>query len=283
MNDVHLTIGALSKATEVPINTLRTWERRYGFPNGARTDGGHRLYPPDVVDHVRLVVRALDAGMRPAQVLPASADALRTLLGGAAAPTLTDPVEVWLEATRKLDGTTLIRGFSTESARLGLPTFLDQRAIPFLTRVGEEWCAGHLRVLHEHFASARLEDFLAGKWRPLSDASVGTPVVCATLPGDHHHLSLHMAAAVLAVSGWRVVYLGADAPVLEIADAAKQVSAELIVVSVGASTPDAAGHLRALRAATDVRIVIGGRGAPEVEGVERLARMTELSEAAGVG
>ncbi len=36
-------IGIVARMTGVPENTLRVWERRYDFPQSARTEGGHRL------------------------------------------------------------------------------------------------------------------------------------------------------------------------------------------------------------------------------------------------
>ena len=39
-----LTIGDLAHRTGVPISTLRSWERRYGFPEPRRQRGGHRRY-----------------------------------------------------------------------------------------------------------------------------------------------------------------------------------------------------------------------------------------------
>ena len=42
MNDKRrqLSIGAVSKATGVPVETLRTWERRYGVPSPGRSAMG---------------------------------------------------------------------------------------------------------------------------------------------------------------------------------------------------------------------------------------------------
>lgn len=39
-----LTIGDLAHRTGVPVSTLRSWERRYGFPEPHRQPGGHRRY-----------------------------------------------------------------------------------------------------------------------------------------------------------------------------------------------------------------------------------------------
>jgi len=46
-----LTIGSLSRATGIPVETLRTWERRYQYPRPVRKPSGHRLYPLDSVAH----------------------------------------------------------------------------------------------------------------------------------------------------------------------------------------------------------------------------------------
>lgn len=281
-----LSIGALSRATGVPINTLRTWERRYGVPVGQRTEGGHRLYPAGTVEHVRLVVRALDAGHRPAQVLPVSVEQLRQLVAGAASRPLVPggPIEAWIAAARALDGNALQRGFAEEAARLGLPAFVEARAIPFLRRLGEAWCAGELRVAHEHFASARLEDFLAGWWRPLADSASGPPVVCATLSGDHHTLGLHLAAALLAASGRRLLFLGPDTPTEDIVVGADQAGAPAIVVSVGSSVAEPERRIAELRDALPPRVglFVGGPGAPNaVEGVTVVSDLPRLVELVG--
>jgi len=63
-DDATLSIGAVSRATGIPTSTLRTWERRYGFPDPARTESGHRRYTPSVVSHLELLARAIDAGHR---------------------------------------------------------------------------------------------------------------------------------------------------------------------------------------------------------------------------
>lgn len=41
-----LSIGDLSRATGIPIGTLRSWESRYGFPAPRRLESGHRRHDP---------------------------------------------------------------------------------------------------------------------------------------------------------------------------------------------------------------------------------------------
>jgi DNA-binding transcriptional regulator YiaG len=43
--DVELPIAAVERDTGLSKDTLRVWERRYGFPQPARDGAGERLYP----------------------------------------------------------------------------------------------------------------------------------------------------------------------------------------------------------------------------------------------
>ncbi|MFB6352102.1 MAG: MerR family transcriptional regulator [Bradymonadaceae bacterium] len=79
-NDASLSIGAVSRATDIPAATLRTWERRYGFPDPARNDAGHRRYTPEDIDRLRLIARAVDRDHRPSDVVPMQMGRLRALL-----------------------------------------------------------------------------------------------------------------------------------------------------------------------------------------------------------
>ena len=80
-----LSIGALSRATGVAVETLRTWESRYGFPVPERKPSGHRVYPLSAVPRLRRIAQALALGHRAGQVVAASDGALGQLLAAAPA------------------------------------------------------------------------------------------------------------------------------------------------------------------------------------------------------
>ena len=83
MKEKTISIGAVSTATGIPISTLRTWERRYGFPMAERSEGGQRLYNVDIIRHLRLVNDALKQGFRPKQVMTMPLEELQNLVGTA--------------------------------------------------------------------------------------------------------------------------------------------------------------------------------------------------------
>lgn len=269
-----LSIGALANATGVPVETLRTWERRYGFPTPVnRTGGSHRRYAADTIARVCSIVRALELGHRPSAVMGLETDELRRLLGAAALETSPSPSEAgdgrviarWLEHSRNMDGDSLIGDFQRTLANMSALEFLARHVGPYLRAMGEAWAGGELRVSQEHYASERVREFLNAQWLGLAGAARGArrAVVLATPPGEQHTLGLHMAAWVVALAGVRVVFLGASTPIPEVAFAVEHYRASGVLLSVAAGY---AGDLRAQREElarllpAGVAVVAGGEG-----------------------
>ncbi len=87
--DTSLTIGELARRTDLPVATLRAWERRHGYPQPFRLPSGHRRYDEAAVSVLRQAAERRRAGMPVAQALersgarPSSAvHSVRSLLGG---------------------------------------------------------------------------------------------------------------------------------------------------------------------------------------------------------
>ena len=81
---VTLSIAAVERDTGLSKDTLRVWERRYGFPNPQRDTLGERSYPFDQVERLRTIKRLLDAGHRPGRVVSmplVDLDRLTTTMG----------------------------------------------------------------------------------------------------------------------------------------------------------------------------------------------------------
>ena len=282
-------IGALSTATGVSSETLRTWERRYGVPVAGRSDGGHRLYPATAIDHIRLIVEAQAQGIRASQATRLRISELRelTMKGGSSgrllrlvpsvtstvapvtAATADTPAAVphhpsgsSLEAMRRFDRLGFDARLMAELARRGTLNFMESFIRPLLFEIGEAWLRGEISEAHEHFASEAIRDALGELWRR-TPASVDAPVaLLSTLPGEHHDLGLHMAAVVCVQAGCRLVFLGRSTPVKSIARAARDSGASWVVVSVSSATQG--GEARILLAqlrselAHEVSLLAGG-------------------------
>ncbi len=289
-----LTIGALSTATGIPVDTIRTWERRYGYPLPERKPSGHRVYALSTVPRLRRVAQAIARGHRAAEVLPATESALEVLLASLP-PAITesgvprtdaasgmlmpaDATEV-LQWIRGFDAERLKRWFQTDWARLGPLQFLEYRAAAFLRAVGDAWAAKELEVRHEHFASAVLGDFLRSVRQPLEDRARGPIAALATLPGELHGLGLEMAALVFALADWRPLILGVDTPIDQIAALTEEVPIAVVALScVEPQDSRRTAQVRALRRRLPrhLPLVVGGSGAPDVAGTVNLPDLPAL-------
>ena len=65
-------IGRVERETGLAKDTLRVWERRYGFPKPLRDGNGERVYPPEQVEKLRVIRRLMDGGMRPGKLVGAT-------------------------------------------------------------------------------------------------------------------------------------------------------------------------------------------------------------------
>jgi len=271
----RLSIGALARATGIPVETLRTWESRYGFPVPERKPSGHRLYSLASVARLRRIAEALAHGHRAGEVVAAPDEALAELLkstAGAQPPrhTLpTGPIEIpeLLAAVESFDAARLMRLLLADWARLSPIDFIDTRIGPLLREVGLAWEAGRLEVRHEHFLSERVADALRSLRLPFEERAHGPLVILATLPGEPHGLGLQMAALIACWAGCRVLLLGTEMPPHEIVALAKDMQAGAVALSLSLASrgPRANSQIRSLREKLPRRIalVVGGAGAPE--------------------
>lgn len=77
---VVLSIAAIERDTGLSKDTLRVWERRYGFPVPMRDSQGERSYPLDQLQRLRAIKRLIDGRHRPGRVVCLDAGELERLL-----------------------------------------------------------------------------------------------------------------------------------------------------------------------------------------------------------
>jgi methanogenic corrinoid protein MtbC1 len=282
----YLSIGGLSRATGVPIETLRTWEARYGFPRSVRKPSGHRQFEVAHVERIRRIAQALERGLRAGEVVPASDEVLASLVATVPAKPVTRgqalPLDAraFIELIKRFDADRLMRSLHSDLAHQDPLAYIETRIAPCLAIMGEAWEAGDIEIAHEHFASERISDVLRETRLRFEETANGPLVVLSTLPGEPHGLGLQMAALVLSARGLRVLSLGTEVPVAEVASLAALTDAAAVGVSISASTRrNAAARVTTLRSelSRKIELVVGGQGAPpHIQGTTVFASLREL-------
>ncbi len=236
--DSHaLPIAAVERDTGLSKDTLRVWERRYGFPQPVRDAFDERLYPAEQVERLRVIARLLGAGQRPGRVVPLPLADLQQLLVDLApeatnAP-LTPEVQAILALVRGHEVMALRRTLNQAVLRLGLGHFLTELLAPLNAQVGEAWVRGEIQVFEEHMYTESVIAVLRSALGSM--ASMPRPdrprVLLATFPQESHMLGLLMAEIALVLEGCECVSLGTQTPVAEIVRAAQANRAQIVGLS----------------------------------------------------
>ena len=224
--DAH-TIADVARETGIQKDTLRVWERRYGFPVPSRDAVGERRYGADQLSRLRQIKRLLDAGYRPGGVVALSPEALaqhieslsgaaqadvrpRGARGGAVAGNAAHAVvqanlDTWMAWVRDGDVDALHQALGQHALKHGMVHTVDRLLGPLGHAVGEAWLGGTITVYQEHLYTEAVQRFLqeslvaADRQHPAPRAA--PRVLLTTLPGEVHTLGLLMAECLMALAG----------------------------------------------------------------------------------
>jgi len=278
--ELTLNISAVERDTGLSKDTLRMWERRYGFPDPHRDANGERMYPIDQVHKLRLIKRLMDQGHRPGKIISRPVEELTSLGNLRVAPSpLRQDLEVFLKLISAHQLPELRRHLSQTLMRQGLHAFIIDTVAPLNHAVGEAWMRGEFAVFEEHLYTEQIQSVLRNAASSIQPQGRAPRVLLTTFPQETHSLGLLMVEALLSVEGACCVPMGTEMPLEEIARAAQAHKVEVVALSFSAAFNEkqAVQGLRELRAALPARISIWAGGA----GLTRLRRSIPEVEVIG--
>lgn len=260
-------IRELVRRTGVNASTLRAWENRHGLLRPTRTPSGHRLYHLADVQRVRRVQDFLAQGMSlPAIVaridLPDAEQA--------ASPTEPDQVLPGPAWQSYLDSTLdALEAFSTERlddiygqacALYPIDRVTEHLLMPTLEQLGLRWRLRPTGIAEEHFFSAWLRNKLGARMHHLAGVATGPRLILACLPGETHELGLLIFALGALQRGYRVIYLGANMPLAQLAHVASRTDVAGLVFTgrILAEPSSVLTELAALVRTTPIPVFVGG-------------------------
>jgi len=292
---VTLTIASVERDTGLSKDTLRVWERRYGFPAPDRDALGERLYPLDQVDKLRTLKRLLDLGHRPGKIVGLPIDELQRLAQASANASLRSLQPV--HERDDLDGLLVLltahrfdelrSQLSQVLLRKGLARFIADVLAPMNEMVGEAWTRGTLQIFEEHLYTEVVQGLLRNAIGSIQRTDRRPRVLLTTFPQEPHGLGILMAEATFALEGCHCISLGVQTPVRDIALAAAAQRADIVALSFSSAVNpnqalDGLAELRGQLAAA-VEIWAGG-GCPTLhrrppQGVLALRMLDEIAPA----
>lgn len=265
-NAAALCIAAVERDTGLGKDTLRVWERRYGFPKPDRDAKGERLYPADQVEKLHIIRCLLDRGQRPSKVVGASTEELRAMLEVPDEPRAADAPAGGSDLLQYVRlGRTVELAVSLRKAllRQGLQRFVAETVAPLSEEVGAAWMRGEIQISDEHAYTEQVQNVLRGAIGSFGPAGERPRVLLSTLPGEDHVLGLLMVEATLVSEGTACLSLGARTPMADLGRAAVENAIDVVGVSFSGAFParQAIDRLLELRAMLPPQIALWAGGA----------------------
>ncbi|WP_353135676.1 cobalamin-dependent protein [Limnohabitans sp.] len=295
---ITLSIAAVERDTGIGKDTLRVWERRYGFPMPGRDANDERSYPMAQVQQLRVIKRLMDQGHRPGRVVAQPMAVLQQLSRAEASVQAGSEAQVTQEHAELQAYLTLLQSQDAEGIRLalhqalstmGLQGFITDVVAPLTYLIGETWAQGDLAVHQEHLYTECISTLMRQAIAAIPSAAQTTApkVLLTTFPQEVHGLGLLMVESLLALQGCRCVSLGTQTPVRDIAQAALAHQVDVVALSFSASMKpnhvvDGLAELNALLP-NDVAVWAGGSASAlrrrQIERVLVLSDLASISEA----
>jgi len=288
-----LPIAAVERDTGLSKDTLRVWERRYGFPQPIRDSNGERVYPSEQVDKLRLLKRLMDQGHRPGKIAERPIEHLQALAeAGNGRPATQSMVAPPDEALRpflqmivehRVDD--LRRELSLLTVKAGLARFVTDVIAPLTALVGEAWARGGLAIFEEHLYTESVQGVLRNAITSIPHPGDSPRVLLTTVPQEPHGLGVLMAEAMFALEGARCVPLGVRTPVMEIVRGAESQRIDIVALSFSSvvSPYQVIESLKELRAQLPVATELWAGGSSPVlrrrppAGVRVLGRLDDVA------
>ena len=262
---------------------LHAWERRYGIEPAERSPTGRRFYTREQVERLRLLKTCTDGGHRISALAPLSNEALQRL---ESALTARQALSEIIDAVQSLDSDRLQALLQARAEAEAPEHFIRATALPLMGEVGSMWAAGAASIAAEHMATEHIKRILGGLFDRCPTPSPDAPRLIATTPEKEDHDIGALVATLLArLKGWNALFLGANMPAAEIADAAHRREVCCVCLSALAGRRAALQrHLQALRSALSpgIDIWIGGAAygnLPPIPGVSFMSNMDVFVDA----
>ena len=274
-------IKVVLRETGLKADALRVWEKRYGLPSPARSEGGHRLYSEYDIELVKWLQARKNEGVSISKAVKLFQDLEKQgenpLLAHSAEPA-SDPVSGRQLDEIRNDFVQACRNFNENQAEALLSQAfalypaesvgveLMQKS---LAEIGSAWFENELTIAQEHFASnliiRKLNAVLAAAPTPTRSEKI----LIANPTHERHIFSGLLISLILRNRGWVVIQLGANLPAEEILAAVESTKPKaVILIAMQLLTAANLVEVASQLAQAGLRVGFGGLAFQRFEGLE---------------
>ena len=257
------TIGTVSQLTGVGVITLRAWERRYELIEPIRKDSGHRLYTHKHVDQINRITTLTRQGMRISQILPEmlEPESPDDDLDISKEDSWSEYIDNMIIAIADFDEKQLDEIYNEALSLYPIDLMTKKLLRPLLIELGLRWEKKSGSIAEEHFFAFYLRNKLGARFHHQSSKTTGPLLLVAGLPNEYHEIAILLFGLAAHELGYRLLMLGANMPLDELAFVANKKECDAIVLSgaIQQATAVLEQGLTELVEQVDIPVFVGGR------------------------
>jgi len=214
------TIRDLENLSGIKAHTIRIWEQRYSFLTPQRTDTNIRYYSNDELKTILNIALLNKFGYKISRIDKMSGDEIRDKILSLSHILAQQEriVNELIQCMVDLD----LEEFETITDNYikvyGIEKAITQIIFPLLERIGILWMSNHINPAQEHLISNLIrQKLMVGIESARSSVQVDKTLLLFLPEGEHHELGLLFIYYMLKNRGIKVLYIGANAPLKDIA------------------------------------------------------------------
>jgi len=270
-------LKVVTQETGIKPDTLRAWERRYGLPNPARTEGGHRIYSPRDIDIIKWLMERQREGLTISRAVelwhsmeeegrdPLQDMGLPPSITPSYHPTIPegqiidDYRNAWVQACLDFNSTLAEQTLNQAFALFPVESVCFDILGKGLNEIGSHWYKGDISVQQEHFASAMAIKQLNAILTSTPSPTRSGRILIGCPPGEEHTFPPLLVTLLLRRRGWDVIYLGANVPKERFVSTIQEIN-PLLIILVAQTLQTSASLLEIVEAiqASQTMIAYGG-------------------------
>jgi DNA-binding transcriptional MerR regulator len=281
-----LPIHSVSRLTNLSVDTIRAWEKRYGAVKPARATGGQRLFSPDDVARLVLLKAAVEGGESISRIATLSdAELQRTVRSEQLCGDTDDAtIERLLRRARTMDARGLAHDLCTAALLRSAAEFGDDVIAPVMSEItigardADEAAAQHLLLCES------LRFVVATLFAKYDQPAAVAVMLFVTLPGEKHSIPPLLAALVASEFGYHGIFGGTEISPHQIVRLTKALAACAVGIYTGTRSPDTARLIGQIADAMPTTpLFVGGPGLRAANGLCATQSLREFAAALARG
>lgn len=231
-------IKTVSKITNIPVDTIRNWEKRYGFLKPIIGQNGEKIYTDQDIELLRKITTLLKTGGRISEIATkildnSFLDSLvdeSTKIGNDVKLMIEDYYQFLLETDlKKIDQIENLIEITVI-----FKNRIDYIYSPLLDRARKDSALGVISIVQEHFVTGHIINKLKGflSTSIYSHDINKCAIICSTPSNSIYEGGLLALACSLKIKGYNIFYLGSNVPVSELISFSQKLQPAVLSISI---------------------------------------------------